>query len=105
MKVYKEDIRSNYSDNGINLMDLGPVNDVMGAINSQTANEDTFSGFRSAIYELENLDFGALKVTKTASNTVDNTIAVNFTIRSTYISAKDLAYDYEIKRTVSVSRE
>lgn len=61
--------------------------------------------FKRAQYILTDLDMGALDIKENIPNKVDNSVMVEFTIKSSYISSKDYNYDYIIKKTVKVSRE
>ena len=115
VNVFKEDIYSDYKEANT-FLTMNPLPDnikkVMAPVDSVTGNSDgVFAGFNQAYYQLTDMDFGAQEIIQEKSVSeknaifVNNTIAVNFTIKSIYKSPKDQDYNYEIKRTVTVSRE
>ena len=61
--------------------------------------------FNSAAYIVSDIKVAASKVEEDKSKKVDNTYIIEFTVKSTFVSAKNHDYDYEVKRILQVNRE
>ena len=61
--------------------------------------------FNSASYLVSDIKVAASKVEEDKSKKVDNTYIIEFTVKSAFVSARNNDYNYEIKRTLQVSRD
>ncbi len=61
--------------------------------------------FKSAQYFISDLGIAASEIEENNNNKVDNNVIVEFKIKSEITTARDEDYNYEIKKTIRISRE
>jgi hypothetical protein len=64
--------------------------------------------FKSAIYKLYDLNIAASEVKEIMEGTkdkVDNNVIVEFTVKSEILTAREETYNFEIKKTIRISRD
>ena len=61
--------------------------------------------FKKAQYDLTDISLPALKVEENTRGIIKNHIIIEFRVKSSYISLKDNNFNYEIKKSIRISRE
>ena len=101
INVFKSDLVS--KENPI------PSNAILDIDDAKTEIESLLPGyvpFVSGEYYVPEIRVSASKVKKNEdTKKLDNNLVIEFTVRSNFVSAKNQAFDYEIKRTIKVSRD
>ena len=102
INTFKEDLRSDYS----NYNKILNLNDVPNQINSLNDKEIKDSKiFENAVYNLTDIKVAAAKVEEKKEKELENKYVIEFTVKSVYISPRNVEFDYNITRTLQVSRD
>ncbi len=100
INVFKSDLVS--KENPI------PSNSILDIDDAKKEIESLLPGyvpFVSGEYYVPEIRVSASKVKKNKDDKLDNNLVIEFTVKSNFVSAKNQAFDYEIKRTIKVSRD
>lgn len=101
INVFKSDLVS--KENPI------PSNSVLDISDAKAEIQNLLPGyvpFESGEYYVPEIRVSASKVKKNEdTKKLDNNLIIEFTVKSNFLSAKGQAFDYEIKRTIKVSRD
>jgi hypothetical protein len=106
---FTKDLQSSYKDeNGTIKNSCLSMMDLDKNIITKMTPEDgsSFAFFKQAQYLLasDSLAISAFKITED-NNKIENNIVINFTIKSIFETSKSTTYNYEISRTVTISRD
>ena len=108
IKAFESDINSNPQDNP-NQEDNKTTNSVLDLSNMPNEIKTKMrEPFKSAIYKISDLNIAASEVKEIKEGTkdkVDNNVIVEFTIKSEILTARDDTYNFEIKKTIRISRD
>ncbi len=99
LNTFKADLTSVSSDNpfGTNaFLDLNNIPDITNLMSSK---------FKNAEYKLTDISLPVLQVEENTKNLIENHIIIQFKVKSVFVSAKENAFDYEIKKSIKISRE
>ena len=61
--------------------------------------------YKAATYKLYDLGIAASEVLENDGGKVDNNVIVEFKIKSEILTARDENFNYEIKKTIRISRD
>lgn len=108
IKAFESDITSNTNDNP-NKENNITTNSTLDLTNMPTDIKDLLSEpYRSAIYKLYDLNIAASEVKEINNGTVnkvDNSVIVEFKVKSEILTARDEPFNFEIKKTIRISRD
>ena len=97
LETFKSDLLSKGNPNGFNkFLDLD---------NIPTITNNMYMPYRNAEYKLEDISLPALQVEEKTKNLIQNYIIIQFKVKSVFISNRGNAFDYEITRSIKISRE
>lgn len=108
LKAFESDITSNPIDNPNKDNGL-TTNSILDITNMPSDIKDLMrEPCKSASYKLQDLNIAASEVKEIQNGTenkVDNNVIVEFNIRSEIVSARDETFNFEIKKTIRISRD
>ncbi len=108
IKAFESDITSNPIDNP-NKDDGVTTNSILDITNMPSEIKDLIKEpCKAAYYRLQDLSIAASEVKEIQTGTenkVDNNVIVEFNIRSEIVSARDETFNFEIKKTIRISRD
>ena len=100
LNTFKADLTSVKSDNPYNTNQFLDLNSLPSNISSLIT-----APYKNAEYKLVDLSLPALQVEENTKNLIKNHIIIQFKVKSVYVSGKGNAFDYEITRSLKISRE
>ena len=108
LRAFESDITSNPLDNP-NKDNGVTTNSILDITNMPKAIKDLMrEPCKAAVYRLCDLNIAASEVKEiknATENKVDNNVIVEFKVKSEVITARDEAFNFEIKKTIRISRD
>ena len=104
IKAFESDLTSNPSDNP-NTDNGVTTNSTLDLLNMPSNIKDLMAEpYKAATYKLYDLGIAASEVEE-KDNKVDNNVIVEFKIKSEILTARDEPFNFEIKKTIRISRD